>query len=1503
MATYYVDQLLTLSRVNNSNELELFMDRFLSSVSALKQLKLKNLLELLLIRLGTSKLDKHTINAFETKFMGQNEIPTFAEFSSFLSERVKLLNRTTQTVEVFSQRKTTSKHHTQTFVNLSTNHKHNTKCIYCNKNDHTYIYKCPDFLKLEPKSRLDLARNKKLCFNCLSSMHMKQNCKSNFTCHICKLSHHTLLHIQSNKTPSVAEQIADVSLCSVAESSQYFQKRTILLSTAVLKVRTAPGKWVAVRALIDNASQNDFITETCCKRLGYNIFSNTTQASVRGIGNATHPVLGISKLQLFSRHSSYSIEVEPLVVDRITDKLPTTPVNIEMLSYLQNVPLADSQFHLPKSIDMVLGSQWFPVILKQGRVEGPPGCPHALETSFGFIVMGLAPANEARDLGRTFCAITNEPAIETLMAKFWELEKVQDKRFLSPDEQQCENLYSQSTTRDSSGRYTVSLPFNKNPKILGDSFLSAERRFYSLEKRILLSPSIKQDYDNVIIEYLNRGYLTQVTESTHSGYYIPHHPIIREDKSTTKVRIVLDASAKSNSGLALNDILHSGKNLQFELTNILLNLRFYPIILSADVKQMYHQIIVKEEHRCYQRILYRFKPNEDLKIYEFTRVCFGLKCSPFLALRTIRQLASDECHEFPQAAEVVNRDIYMDDVATSVSTVNEAVTLSRQLIDLFKAGGFDLVKFTSNSSDVLKEIPESSRLSQNIQFGEKDLLKILGLCWDPAQDVFTFRVNMDSHKCTKRTMLSTIARLWDIMGFVAPVILYAKLLVKQLWLLKIDWDNSPPQEIQSAWEQFVSEMSLLECIKIPRHVNVFQSNCILTVVGFSDASEAAYGGVVYLHVENMVNNSFSVKLLCAKSKVAPVQSVTLARLELCAALLLSNLIRAIYEIYSKRHKINKTVAFSDSTVTLAWIHSSPHRWQTFVANRVAKIHENMNPEDFFHISGKENPADCLSRGLTPSQFLIQPLWMEGPSWLKQRVQDWPMHQFKQGMDHPPEEKTVCFLISQSKPFPLIYDLALRVSSWPKLLRILIYIFKFIRKLPRSCKIEVTDMELVECEIIKALQHVHFQEFFHTGKPSSAAFRNLSPFIQNGLIRVGGRLSNANIDYDSQHPILLPGKDHLTNLIIDYYHHKYLHTGPQLLLSLLRQKFWILSARGVVRSRIHKCVTCFKVSPKPTFPSMADLPKCRVNESKPFVHTGVDYAGPFFITVGRYRGTRKIKAYLCLFVCMVTRAVHIELAMDLSTQSFLNAFKRFIARRGPCLNLYSDCGTNFIGAKAHLDALYKLLASNEFNDSLRHELLEQRINWKMNSPAAPHFGGLWEGNVKSFKTHIYKIVGTQLLTYEEFNTIIIQIEALLNSRPMSALSSSPQEPLALTPAHFLTYTPLKSLPAIDTTSQSLTAIGRKHLLDHMVQSFWKRWRIEYLTTLQARGKWTSPSNPVKVGMVVVVVEENNPPLQWPLGVIEGVFPGKDGIVRVVQVRTKTGLYKRPVVKLCPLPVDY
>uniref|UniRef100_A0A8D9BE06 Integrase catalytic domain-containing protein n=1 Tax=Cacopsylla melanoneura TaxID=428564 RepID=A0A8D9BE06_9HEMI len=854
-------------------------------------------------------------------------------------------------------------------------------------------------------------------------------------------------------------------------------------------------------------------------------------------------------------------------------------------------------------------------------------------------------------------------------------------------------------------------------------------------------------------------------------------------------------------------------------------------------------------------------------------------------------------------------NFYMDDFVCSVDSFEQAVELQSQMVNLCKSGGFDLVKWSTNSKDLLEKIPVRDRLPCKVNFdsdlSESPSIKILGIQWHPESDNFSFSVNWSNRPCTKRLILSAVSSVFDPLGLIQPVILMCKLLISDLWKAGIDWDQKPPTSICDRWHYLQSEIGQLSQIQIPRYLGKSASTSSTILVGFADSSEQAYGAVIYCVCTNALGEN-QTHLLCSKSKVAPMKTVSIPRLELCAALLLSNLMCAVLNSYNTQVANEQVYCFSDSKVTLDWIHSSPHRWTQFVANRVAKIQQNIDTKHWFHVAGKENPADCASRGMFPDEIIDHDLWWKGPSWLLLPLDKWPleyhsMNDVNSLVELKKNPETTCAL-TQVQSFELL-DLSGKFSSWMKLLRSIVYVLRLVKVLPIKPVIELTDLDSAESRLVMEVQLKHFPELFKNITSGSHQLRKLDPFVSDGIIRVGGRLTNSNLEFEQRHPILLPKNDPIVTLIIQHYHRTNLHTGTHLLLTLIRQKYWIISARSQVKKHVNKCNHCFRISPKPSFPKMGDLPECRVNESKPFLHTGVDYCGPFSVTMISGRGIKSSKkAYVCLFICLTTKAVHIELASDLSTETFLNAFKRFISRRGSCRFMYSDCGTNFIGAKHALDELYNFLQSSHFEKSIQNELNLTRVVWKTNPPLAPHMGGIWESQMRPIKSHLMKVVGTQILTFEELSTVLIQIEALLNSRPLCKLSSDVSEVSALTPAHFLLAEPVRWLPAKDVSMSNVNRLSRYELLDQLVQSYWARWSREYLTTLQVRDKWTTNKGDLNVGDTVILIQDNLPVLQWPLGIVQDVFPGRDGITRVAVVKTKSGIFKRPVVKLCKLPTQ-
>ncbi|XP_053597334.1 uncharacterized protein LOC128668418 [Microplitis demolitor] len=318
--------------------------------------------------------------------------------------------------------------------------------------------------------------------------------------------------------------------------------------------------------------------------------------------------------------------------------------------------------------------------------------------------------------------------------------------------------------------------------------------------------------------------------------------------------------------------------------------------------------------------------------------------------------------------------------------------------------------------------------------------------------------------------------------------------------------------------------------------------------------------------------------------------------------------------------------------------------------------------------------------------------------------------------------------------------------------------------------------------------------------------------------------------------------------------------------------------------------------------MGDLPSYRVEQARPFHRVGVDYCGPLFIKERRFRNRQKLKVYVAVYVCMSTKAVHLELVSDLTTEAFLASLKRFFSRRGLSSDIYSDNGSNFVGASRELQELYTLINSPAHKKSIQQYAAEQNINWHFIPPRAPHFGGLWEAAVKSFKNHLIRTVGDTLLTFEQLETYITEIEAILNSRPISPLSSDPNDLLPLTPGHFLIGGPLTSFPQVDFTDTNSNRLSAWQHAQQLKQHFWKRWYKEYLHQLITRVSDSKNPDNIQVGSLVLISEDNLPPLKWALGRVISVHPGADGVVRVATLKTASGEYKRCVKRLCPLPVN-
>ncbi|XP_054278702.1 uncharacterized protein LOC128997139 [Macrosteles quadrilineatus] len=600
---------------------------------------------------------------------------------------------------------------------------------------------------------------------------------------------------------------------------------------------------------------------------------------------------------------------------------------------------------------------------------------------------------------------------------------------------------------------------------------------------------------------------------------------------------------------------------------------------------------------------------------------------------------------------------------------------------------------------------------------------------------------------------------------------------------------------------------------------------------------------------------------------------------------------------------------SNDPSTLASISTECHIKETSV--KIKESLKELEPSaQWRFVPGKDNPADCASRGLCPKALKTHTLWWSGPSWLAEDSTKWPTTSHepaKEAVSELKRQKSSNVVCSYSEP-----ELLSRYSDLNKLLCITSWCKRFINRLkgnhdtaytPYLTPKELNDSLLFWTGFVQNQAFIEEFKLLKMNKPvhQSSKLYNFNPFFDHDkLIRVGGRLQNASIEYDTKHPFILPKDSLLSKLIINDAHIRTLHSGTTNTLSKVRQRFWILGGRPTVKKELSRCVICARYRSEQAQQLMGQLPPSRVTPSRPFLHSGVDYAGPFIIKTWHGRAAKTYKGYIVLFICSSSSAIHLELVTDYSSEAFIAAYKRFTARRGICATITSDCGTTFVGSDSELNRLFT--ASTSESNKLRDLLSKDGTLWKFNPPSAPHFGGHWEAGVKSVKYHLKRVVGDHILTYEEFLTVLIEIEGVLNSRPLCKLTEDPDDLTTLTPAHFLVGGALSAVPEPDLKGVPQNRLSRWQLLQQMKQSFWKRWSKEYLQKMQTMYKWRSPSTPVEIGSIVLIIDEQYPPSKWPLARVIGVHPGQEKITRVVTLQTATGILKRPIVKFCRLPIS-
>ncbi|XP_066596913.1 uncharacterized protein [Prorops nasuta] len=679
---------------------------------------------------------------------------------------------------------------------------------------------------------------------------------------------------------------------------------------------------------------------------------NAQKIPVGAINNINTYALGQTNITIQSMYNNFNKVLNCIVIPTITDLLLTEIIPRDLIKIPRNLHLADPEFHLPKPVDLILGSGVTLGLLAIGQIQlGESGGDLYLQkTRLGWVIAGEV---LTREQAKNKCYSIS---LERALTRFWENEEVSADKTVTICEMDCENYFLETVRRGDNGRYTVNLPFRIKLDEIGESYTNAYNRLLSVERKLNRDSNLKAEYTRVLEEYIDLGHMSLVKKPDDTKYYMPHHAVIKENSNTTRVRVVFDASAKTDRGFSLNGILMTGPTIQDKLFLHLLRFRKHKYVLNADIEKMYRQVWVSESDRCYQRILWR--QNNKIQTFELKTLTFGVASSPFLAIRTIHKLADDEMVYYTKASKVLKTDLYVDDLLTGVETVQEACSLRDEIIRLLAKGDFNIQQWASNDPKIIKDLP-SSAVHKNLIKDNEQTLKTLGLSWNTGNDCIVYYPQPIERleNLTKRKVLSEIAKLYDPLGLLGPIIFYVKVLMQEIWRSNIHWDESVSQVVYTKWVRFIDQWNSLGLISFERYLLADEFEEI-QVHGFCDASKQGYGACIYIRSRTS-NGTVKIRLYCAKSKVAPLKSLTTPRLELCGALLLAKLFSEVNVILDLP-KISKTVLWCDSMIVLHWINTDPHLLKMFVSNRIAIIQELTYQQSWRHIKSEDNPADALS---------------------------------------------------------------------------------------------------------------------------------------------------------------------------------------------------------------------------------------------------------------------------------------------------------------------------------------------------------------------------------------------------------------------------------------------------------------------------------------------------------------------------------------------------------------
>ena len=1384
------------------------------------------------------------------------------------------------------------------------------------------IENCNHFIKMNISEKFKAVRTVGACYNCLqTTRHIAKNCTVPNKCDVmeagqtCGKRHHPLLHI--NRGESKGEQNPEIYNF---RSSQ---------NRPVIAVSSIQSKNQHINVMWDSGSNISLITHRTASRLG--LRGSEINLSIIKVGNDSTSMTSREYHVPLTDLSGKVWTICAYGIDEIT-------------ANIQQIDLEDIKIQFPDidimeisrpagNIDMLIGVDScfiLPTVIRTTR-----NC-QLLKNQFGYCVRGsfdcLPKGKE--NTSSTIIRI-NQTNIEShlhgikiesqknIMRKledFFNIESLGIRYIPKCGSCRCgkcltgANNYTLREERelgmirdglkyDNRHKiFTVEYPWIKDPNNLPNNINAALAKLRSTENRLRkLSVEHQKAYQQQMKDMENRGVSRKLSEEELEKYngpihYIHHHEVLKPNSLSTPIRIVFNSSA-CYMGHALNDYWAKGPDFINNLYGVLLRFRENRVAVTADISKMYNSIQISERDQHVHRYLWRdLQTDQNANHYVLTAVPFGDRPSGAIVLTALHTIAERFRSRYPDAANMITNNSYVDDLIQSVTSTTEALEIAKQVQTILAEGNFTIKHWTILGQEQLVDL--------NIKLSTGERQRVLGILWEPSSDKFLFDMKFNFYKgqsrvslspsdvkndiqrgiptiLTRRMLLRQTAAIYDPLGLIVPFTIKGKLLMRnltrQLPNQSIDWDEPVPEANRADWVTFFSDMLELNNIYFERCLQPPDATGQPILVVFSDASSLAYGACAYVQWL-LKSGEYKSSLISAKNRISPNRQLSIPRLELCGAIVGCRLAETL--IKEMKYKFREVIFIVDSTIVRAQIQKQSYGFGTFVATRIAEIQEKSSPSQWWWTDSCNNPADLTTRCAKPEDLISNSIWQTGPKFLCSSRENWPISQkpYEQELPDRIIVNVVCGTdgtIEQDICNDIPID---NFSSYDKLIRVTARVLSVAQHMSLKGMVKPLTIELMSQAETRWIKHAQKRIIDNW----QIRFKRLGPSLnEQGILVVGNRIAKWLRDnWNQEFYILLPHNHRLTYLYICKLHHQD-HGGVEATLAKLQTKFWVPGARRLIKGVKQRCVSCRKMFSRPQHQLMGPVNPERLKPSPAFHNTALDLFGPFLIKDTVKRRT-KTKAYGVLFTCFASRASYVDLVEGYSTQDFLLAFRRFVTIRGYPATIYSDAGSQLAAANRELREMTK-----RWNiDDLTNTGVNHGLTWKFTkSSDAPWENGCSESLIRIIKRTLTIAIGENILTFGELQTILFEAANLLNERPIGRKPGS--DPLSgsyLSPNDLLLGRTNNNPPQGQWAETSRLA-NRFLFLQNIVTTFWKKWYRDYFTTLLVQQKWHLKQRNFQIGDIVLIQEDKPMRGSWRLAEIIQIEASSDGNVRDVTLRYK------------------